>query len=71
MTPSEKKKLIVMNAGIWVLAILVAFVLPMVAKSVSSGDAKLLQVLCFAFPLFAGMVISGFVINGSITEHVD
>ena len=68
MTIAEKKKLIGTNAAIWAIAILVSFILPFIAESISSGAAKFLQVLCFATPLFAGMAISSMVISKSIVE---
>lgn len=68
MTSSEKKKLVATNAVIWSIAILTSFILPLVAESLSSGSAKFLQVLCFAFPLITGMVISSMVISKSVVE---
>lgn len=66
MTASEKKKLIATNVGIWVIATLASFILPLVAESLSSGPAKFLQVFCFVFPLLVGMAISSVVISKSI-----
>jgi hypothetical protein len=68
MTSSDKKKLVGTNAAIWTVAILAAFILPFIAESLSDGSAKLLQVICFAFPLFVGMAISSVVISKSIVE---
>jgi hypothetical protein len=55
-----------MNEAVWAVAILASFILPFIAESLSSGSAKFLQVLCFAMPLIAGMMISTAVINQSI-----
>lgn len=68
MTASQKKKLIGTNAGVWAVAILAAFILPLIGESLSSGSAKFLQVLCFAAPLIVGMVISTMLINKSVSE---
>lgn len=68
MTSSQKKQLIGTNAAVWAIAILSAFILPFIAESLSSGSAKLLQVLCFALPLIVGMVISTVLIHTSIPE---
>lgn len=68
MTSSEKNKLIATNAGIWAIAIFASFILPFIADSLATGPAKFLQVVCFAFPLIAGMAISSAVISKSITE---
>lgn len=68
MTSSQKKRLVGMNAAVWAVAILTSFVLPFIAESLSSGSAKFLQVLCFAMPLIAGMMISTAVINQSIPD---
>ncbi|MDX1929460.1 MAG: hypothetical protein SFV81_23235 [Pirellulaceae bacterium] len=71
MTSTEKKKLIATNAGIWAIAILAAFILPFIAESLASGQAKFVQVMCFAFPLIGGMAISSVVISKSIVEVTD
>ncbi len=71
MKSSEKKKLVGTNATIWVIAILVSFILPFIAESLSSGPAKFLQVMCFTFPLIVGMVVSSIVISKSIVVITD
>ncbi len=63
MTSSEKKRLIATNAGVWAIAILASFILPFIAESLSSGPAKFLEVMCFAFPLIAGMAFSSILIS--------
>ncbi len=68
MTSAQKMKLIGTNAAVWSIAILASFILPLIAKSFSTGSAKFLQVLCFALPLIAGMFISSMVIHKSIPE---
>lgn len=70
MTAIEKRKLIGMNAAIWAISMLLSFVLPFIAESISSGPAKLFQVICFALPLIAGMWVSSVVISKSIRESV-
>lgn len=68
MTSNEKKKLIATNAGIWGISILVSFILPFIADSLSTGPAKFLQMICVTFPLITGMAISSMVISKSIKE---
>jgi hypothetical protein len=68
MTASQKKKLIGTNAGVWSIAILTSFILPLIAGSRSSGSGKFLEVLCFAGLLVLGMLVSTMVINNSIDE---
>jgi hypothetical protein len=63
VSASGKQRLISTNAAIWAIAILAAFILPHIAASISSGPAKFLKVICFAFPLIAGMVLSTLVIS--------
>ena len=54
MTRAEKKKLMATNAAVWVVGILLSFILPMVAESISDGPAGFLRVMAFASPLFIG-----------------
>ncbi len=68
MNVAEKRKLLGMNAAIWSIATLAAFILPFVAESIATGPAKFMQVICFAFPLIGGMAISTFLLNKSIGE---
>lgn len=68
MTLAEKRKLLGTNAAIWSIAMLSAFILPLIAESVATGPGKFLQVICFAVPLISGMAISTILLNKSIGE---
>ncbi len=56
---AEKRKLIGTNAAIRSIAILVAFILPLISESLSNNLAKFLQVLCFALPNFRSPTRTG------------
>jgi hypothetical protein len=51
--------------------ILGSFILPMVAESLSDGPGRFLQVICFAFPLIAAMLVSNATISRAIGEPTD
>ncbi len=71
MTKAEKKKLIATNAAVWVAGILVSFILPMIAESLSDGPAGFLKVMAFVFPLLVAMLASNSVISKAIGEPTD
>jgi hypothetical protein len=71
MTKAEKKKLIATNAAVWVAGILVSFILPMIAESLSAGPAGFLKVLAFGFPLIVAMLFSTSVISKAAGEPTD
>jgi len=71
MTQREKQKLLGANATIWPIAILSAFILPLIAASMADGPARFLQVLCFAGPLIAGMLTSTSLISRAIGQPTD
>lgn len=71
MTQREKQKLLGANATIWSVAILAAFILPLIAAFMADGPARFLQVLCFAGPLIAGMLTSTSLISRAIGQPTD
>ncbi|MCO8124608.1 hypothetical protein NHH03_22915 [Stieleria sp. TO1_6] len=66
MTNSDKKKLLATNAAVWVSGILAAFILPLIAESLSDGPGGFLKVMAFAFPLIVAMFVSHSVISRAI-----
>ena len=71
MTRAEKTKLIAKNAAVWVVGILLSFILPMVAESISDGPAGFLKVMAFAFPLFIALLVSTSIISKAVGEPTD
>ena len=71
MTKAEKEKLLGTNVLIWVLGIIFAFILPMIAESISDGPARFLKVMAFAFPLIVGMLFSNGVISKALGDPTD
>lgn len=71
MTSAEKKRLVGTNAALWVIAILVSFILPMVAESITDGRAAFLKAMAHVFPLLAAIPISTGIISKSVGEPTD
>ena len=68
MTNSEKKKLIATNVAIWAAAMMAAFVLPMIAESMTDGKAAFLKMMVYLLPMILAMLVSTVVINKAIDE---
>lgn len=71
MNQADKKKLIATNSAIWAAGILGAFILPLIAESLSAGPARFLQVICFAAPLMTAMFFSNSIVSRAIGVDTD
>jgi hypothetical protein len=58
MTHANKKKLLAKNAGLWAMAALLSFVLPMIVESLADGPATFGKMMAQMFPLLATILIS-------------
>ncbi len=71
MTTAEKQRLIATNAAVWAAGILVAFILPMIADSISDGPAGFLKVIAFAAPLMIAMAFSTRIVSQAAGEPTE
>jgi hypothetical protein len=71
MTKSQQKKLLSTNAGIWAVATLLSFVLPLVTDSLTAGRSGFLRAFVHAFLLIAGMFFANAAISRAIGPPSD
>lgn len=71
MTKADKKKIIAINAALWAGAMLVSFILPLVAESMTEGRGKFLIAMMHVFPLIAAMWISCNLLDRAIGEPTE
>ena len=71
MTKNEQKKLLSTNAGIWVAATLLSFVLPLVSDSLTSGRSAFLRAFLHTGLLIAGMITATATIRKAIGPPSD
>jgi hypothetical protein len=71
MSIADKRRVIARNAGIWVIAMLASFILPLIVDSVTQKGDRFFGVLAQMGPLMASLLVSTALLDKSMDERAE